>query len=1036
MLLEPLIGTITEAVFGYALEQSGLGDRLRHWLGRDPTRLAFQTALLHALERFADRHPAWAASLLDETFFTGETVSRELARFLTRDTPDVNAIATTWAAQLHDVDEDQQEKAVRALADFLRFFNEELRKEEALQPLFDSRALERIAENTEALLATLRADYITALRTAERSVRIAGDVHHAVLVTGDQNTVNYFAEPARTLPTDYAGRVENFLHEYLGTPDRPVPFGGRTAELADLSRWLEDETARPYLLITAPAGRGKSALLTRWAAALQQRPDVAVAFAPISIRFNTNLYGVTFAILATQLAQIYNKPAPQKDETPEMWRAFVTEILRQPPPDGKRLVLVVDGLDEAADWTPGADLFPTQPAERVRVVVSARLTATRHTPDKWLDTLNWRDRAQARTLEGLDQKGIAEALASMGFPLDELGRNVDIVEELARLTEGDPLLVRLYVDDLWKRGEDAARLQPEDLQTLEPGYKGYFDRWWEDQRKLWGEQAPLKERDVREVLTLLACALGPLTQDDLLALADKSADLDPWTLGEALRPIARFVVGDRKQGYTLSHPKLGEYFREEVLHQEAKQVQHRFAAWAQETLATLVKGETPAEAVSPYLLHYASVHFQQIGDLESLSQLIETPAWYRASRTYDPSRHLFAADVERALTMAEERVPTGAVDTLPQVVAWSLLYATVRTLATNVPLEALEAMVLLGEHERALRYAALITDPEQQADAYRRMALTLLTHDVPNATARARQILQNALAAAEKIERYRDRAHALATIAQAFVQLGDTNHALAVAEKIEDDDKRAHALANIAQVLAQAGDTNHALAVAEKIERYRYRAHALANIAHAFAQLGATNHARQTLQIALAVAEKIEDDYTRAHALANIAQVLAQAGDINDALAVAEKIEDDYTRAHALANIAQVLAQAGDTNHALAAAEKIEFDFFRAHALANIAQVLAQAGDTNHALAVAEKIEDDYTRAHALTNIAQVLAQAGDTNHALAVAEKIERYRDRAQALANIAQAFVQLGDTNHARQTIQIALAVAEKIEDDDTRA
>ena len=902
MLLEPLIGTITEAVFGYVLEQSGLGDRLRHWLGRDPTRLAFQTALLRALKRFADQYPTWAASLLDETFFTGETVSRELARLLTRrSTPDVNTLAAAWAAQLPQVGEDHQGEAARVLGDFLRFLEEELGNQDALQPLFDSRALERIAENTEALLATLREDYIAALRTAERSVRIAGDVHHAVLVTGDQNTVNYFAEPARTLPTDYAGRVENFLHEYLGTPGRPVPFGGRTAELADLSRWLEDETARPYLLITAPAGRGKSALLTRWAAALQQRPDVAVAFAPISIRFNTNLYGVTFAILATQLAQIYNKPAPQKDETPEMWRAFVTETLRQPPPDGKRLVLVVDGLDEAADWAPGADLFPTQPAERVRVVVSARLTATHPTPDEWLDTLNWRDRAQARTLEGLDQAGIAEALASMGFPFDELGRNVDIVRELARLTEGDPLLVRLYVDDLWKRGEDAARLQPEDLQTLEPGYKGYFDRWWEDQRKLWGEQAPLKERDVREVLTLLACALGPLTQDDLLALADKSADLHPLTLEDALRPIARFVVGDRKQGYTLSHPKLGEYFREEVLHQEAKQVQRRFAAWAQETLATLVEGETPAEAVSPYLLHYASVHFQQIGDLESLSQLIETPAWYRASRTYDPSRHLFAADVERALTMAEARVHTDAVDTLPQVVAWSLLYATVRTLATSVPLEALEAMVLLGEHERALRYAALITDPAQQIAAYRRMALALLTHDVPNATARARQILQNALAAAERIQYSNERAHALATIAQVLAQAGDTDHALAVAEKIEDDDTRAHTLANIAQVLAQAGDTDQA---------------------------------RQVLKNAITTAESIKHYQPRAQALANIAQAFVD-------------------RAQALANIAQVLAQAGDINHArqvlqntLNVAEKIEFHFFRAPALATIANTLTEIAES------------------------------------------------------------------------------------------
>ena len=73
----------------------------------------------------------------------------------------------------------------------------------------------------------------------------------------------------------------------------------------------------------------------------------------------------------------------------------------------------------------------------------------------------------------------------MGVPLDALSTQVDIVAELHRLSEGDPLLVRLYVDDLWKKGAAATRLQPEDLHALQPGLHGYFDRWWEDQRKQW-----------------------------------------------------------------------------------------------------------------------------------------------------------------------------------------------------------------------------------------------------------------------------------------------------------------------------------------------------------------------------------------------------------------------------------------------------------------------------------------------------------------------------------------------------------------------
>ncbi|GAB4558210.1 MAG: hypothetical protein Kow0047_03110 [Anaerolineae bacterium] len=262
-VLDKLVDTVTGRVFD-ALADTATA-RARAWLGREPARLAFKTALLRSINRFAEAHPDWAAALLDETFFTGEAVTRELARLLTgRDAPDVEALAAAWAAQLPQVGERYRDEAARALADFLCFFKEELGNQEALRSLFDSRALERIAENTEALLEALREQHAAALRAADRSVRIAGDVHNALIVTGAHNTVQVFLGAA---PVDHRPRVQRFLEEYLGTSSRPVPFGGRVADLQRLSAWLEGET-RPYFFLHAPAGRGKSALLARWATAV------------------------------------------------------------------------------------------------------------------------------------------------------------------------------------------------------------------------------------------------------------------------------------------------------------------------------------------------------------------------------------------------------------------------------------------------------------------------------------------------------------------------------------------------------------------------------------------------------------------------------------------------------------------------------------------------------------------------------------------------------------------------------------------------
>ncbi len=73
---------------------------------------------------------------------------------------------------------------------------------------------------------------------------------------------NPIVEGINLLPYDYDQRIQNFLGEYLGSDAHPVPFGGRDDALKMLDNWLADTT--PYLLLAAPAGRGKSALLVRW----------------------------------------------------------------------------------------------------------------------------------------------------------------------------------------------------------------------------------------------------------------------------------------------------------------------------------------------------------------------------------------------------------------------------------------------------------------------------------------------------------------------------------------------------------------------------------------------------------------------------------------------------------------------------------------------------------------------------------------------------------------------------------------------------
>jgi len=732
----------------------------------------------------------------------------------------------------------------------------------------------------------------------------------------------------RALPTDYATRIANFLCDYLGTPERPVPFGGREEALQALDRWLDDPDAPPYLLLAAPAGRGKSALLVRWLERLRQRaPDLPVVFVPVSLRYETASQAVFFAALAARLAHLFAEKVPADlNQAPAIWRGMVSGYLSRPAPNG-RLLVVLDGLDEATDWQAGPDLFPFQPPPGLRVVVSARCLAGERGPEGWLRRLGWDRLARPLDLDPLTREGVAEVLKNIGFPLDELGRRVDIVAELHRLSQGDPLLVRLYVDDLWAKGEAAARLQPEDLRSLRPGLEGYFDRWWEDQRKQWGEKAPLKEPAVREVLNLLAAALAPLGQEDLLALSG----LDTWTLEEALRPLARLVVGDGKQqGYAFSHPRLGQYFWEKLSQGERQTLERRFLDWGLGCVEGLRRGEVAPQEVSPYLVRALGGHLTRAGaGPEDWLRLVHG-AWAGANEALEGAYSLFLHDVTRAwwACAAADREAAARGEPAPYLggeVRCALIEASLHSLAGNIPPALLAALVAKGVWTPAqgLAYACQMPDPWQRAEALEELAPHL-----------PENLLAQALAAAREIGNEYWRAQTLTTLAPLLPPKQQPQilaEALAAAREIGDEYWRAGALAALApylppeqrpQVLAEA------LTTAKEIEPEYDRAEALAALAPHLPE--------NLLAEALAAAREIRDVPVRAWALAALAPHLPP--DLLDqALAAAREIRDERWRAEALAALAPLLPpkqQPQVLAEALAAAREIEQEYARALALA------------------------------------------------------------------------------------------------------
>ncbi|MCS6969633.1 MAG: hypothetical protein NZ552_01265, partial [Planctomycetes bacterium] len=699
----------------------------------------------------------------------------------------------------------------------------------------------------------------SAISAGGRSAVIGPGAHDNFVNTGI--FVQFVVDPVRRLPTDYGTRIENFLNTYLGTRDSPVPFGGRDDVLRELDAWL-DKAAQPYALLTAPAGRGKSALLARWLNSLhQRRPDLPIAFLPVSARFGTNLASVTFAALAAQLARAFGEPLPSDANiSAEVWRGMCGSYLKRTPPAG-RLLVVLDGADEAADWDVDGALFPLAPPPGLKVILSARLTANRPGPDDWQRALAW-ERLNVRRFElaPLDRAGLRDVLEKMGVPLDELARQPFIVEELHRLTEGDPLLVGLYVGDLWQRGEGVRRLRPEDLRDLRPGLAGYFDRWWEDQHRLWGARRPLLEKAVRELLNLFSAALGPLRKDDLLALADREAGLDSsWALEEGLKPLARFVVRSG-EGYVFAHPRLPQYFWEQRLSEGERQaLERRFLGWGRACLEALGEGRLAPRQAPPYLVRYYRAHLERAhAPPDDLRRLVETPAWAQAWEALEGSYGGYLGDVQAVWRRAEAEDHRAAeagqsAPLLGLEIRCALIEASAHSLAGNL-LPALPALLVRHGHwtpRQALAHARQMLDEGRRAGALANLAPQLPPDLLPEALAAAREI---------KSELY--RARALAALA-AHLPPELLPEALAAAREIRDADDRAEALAALAAHLPPdllPDLLPEALAAAREIKWEPARAEALADLA--------AHLPPELLPEALAAAREIEWEHIRARALA------------------------------------------------------------------------------------------------------------------------------------------------------------------------
>jgi Trypsin-like peptidase domain len=441
--------------------------------------------------------------------------------------------------------------------------------------------------------------------------------------------------PADAAPLPGSGAIRSFEAQYLGRPGRPVAFGGRARELAQIDRWVAAGD-RPWLLVVAPGGTGKSALLVRWC----KQAKIASVYVPISLRYELAREVVVLRALAARLAALHGDPPPGGNA--DALRDAVAELLTRSVPE--RLVVVVDGLDETEGWEAGPALLGGGLGDGVAVVVTARSTASRPNAAAWIHALGLDARnTETLSLSCLDRYGVAEVLASAGEPVQRLAQDAAAVDRLMRVTGGDPLVLAQHVNGLQRLSADDLDTAVAELPYEPAGLDEIFESWWRGQRRLWAAGGEAAGQVVWKALDVLACAHGPLRRSELAGVTS----LDPNVLNDALRSLDRFVVQGPGGGFALAHMRLAEHRQQRLADDDTLEWPRRaLLQWCQRALRAALQGQT--QVASPYAVRHLGDHLEEAGArAEQLMELVD-PRWQAAWEAVVDDFNGFGGDVTRA----------------------------------------------------------------------------------------------------------------------------------------------------------------------------------------------------------------------------------------------------------------------------------------------------------------------------------------------------------------------------------------------------
>ncbi|MDX3188888.1 hypothetical protein PV458_10825 [Streptomyces sp. MN03-5084-2B] len=843
--------------------------------------------------------------------------------------------------------------------------------------------------------------------------------------TGDSVQVGYVAG-------DFHYGVSGVARSwYLGKVRQLAPdeLTGRESELAELKRFCLAADSPSYAWWRAEAWSGKTALM----ASFVLDPPEEVRLVPFFVRApDTEADGRAgfLAEVNLQLAEVLGIPLPEKagaSEFPGLLDAAAEASARR----GRRLVLIVDGLDEdrGAGENDGAGsiaaLLPRRPAHGMRVIVTGRpnpgIPPALHPDHPLRDPAIVRElvASSAASAAELEMKGdldrlldaeVGEARDVLGFVVaargglsrDDLvelvGRRADSVHRILDSVEGRAFSRR---SARWNPGRapEVYVLAHEGLQTravgrLGPdGLRNYRDRlmtWADDYRgRGWPASTPQflllgyprLLQETGQLQRLVECVTDLARQDRLLDVSSGEA------AAQAEIAAAHAEVSASAQPDVVSLIKLSMH-RDDMDVRNARTPARLPALWAQ--LGDLDRAEALARSISNPSRRAGAVH-------ELVKTLVPAGQVDRADRivaeVVDEARFPIvtqrliaevaaAGDLPRARAMAEAIGNAGwcsrallALSAELPLTDMASMPATADEMAddrtrTNTRYSEARQLIEQGDVVRAVAIAENF-DPLLRADVIERAARRLREDGEPEAAA--------------------DLADASGAAAQRIVFLMELEDLVRVdleiaKEKvlgIHDPDRRDQYVRDLIELAVGQGHVDFAESLLGSLSSIYGK--------YGFVPVLESVAARDGYERAMGILAKIYETWgvyvrpdVRAAAMTAIAEGVLKAGDIATAKTMALRAEsaarslgDDHRHLRPFRCVAGFVVAACDVPAAERLARILLVSDAERHNFPGIAELLAQSGDVELAEQVILRLKQTSAMIGAMVILLRRLRAAG-----------------------------------------------------------